>query len=249
LDPNPEVNGAGVSQLRAAGVEVVTGVLEGECRQLIAPFLAMTVQRRPYVTLKWAESSDGFIAGVGGERRQISSAESTQVVHLLRARSDAVLVGGQTLRADDPLLTVRVAGAVAQRRLLRAVVSRSGEVPKSGRLFGSPEGGEVVVYVGRGLGEALVDLAQRGVANVLVESGGRLATAMLGENLVDRIWKIRSALSLGDGLRGISVPSEGWVQTAEERVGSDVVSEWLNARSPVFFRAGASIDAEQLLRR
>jgi diaminohydroxyphosphoribosylaminopyrimidine deaminase/5-amino-6-(5-phosphoribosylamino)uracil reductase len=90
LDPNPQVAGQGVAQLHAAEIEVVTGVLERECQQANAAFFAMVRERRPYVTLKWAQMADGFVAGVGGRPMRISGAESTRFVHHLRTRCDAI---------------------------------------------------------------------------------------------------------------------------------------------------------------
>jgi diaminohydroxyphosphoribosylaminopyrimidine deaminase/5-amino-6-(5-phosphoribosylamino)uracil reductase len=88
LDPNPHVNGRGMAMLRDADIGVDGPLLEAECKQLIAPFIARTVFGRPYVTLKWAQTADGKIAGPGGRRMQISNEHSMAVVHTLRARCD-----------------------------------------------------------------------------------------------------------------------------------------------------------------
>src|SRR5438093_6161396 len=93
LDPDPNVDGRGAQLLRQAGIEVTAPVLEPECKQLIAPFIARTVHQRPYVTLKWAETADRKVAGPDGKRMQITGLESQRLVHELRARSDAILVG------------------------------------------------------------------------------------------------------------------------------------------------------------
>src|SRR5688572_29861014 len=93
VDPNPDVSGKGVEALRAAGMEVKVGVLEADSKQLNAAWYARVNLGRPYVTLKWAQSADGKVAGPGGERKQISNELSMKVVHELRARSDAILVG------------------------------------------------------------------------------------------------------------------------------------------------------------
>src|SRR4051812_14976122 len=113
VDPNPDVNGKGLDQLRAAGVSVDVNVLEDPAKQLLAPFIARTVYDRPYVTLKWAETADGKVAGLGGKRLQISNEQSSAIVHTLRARSDAIVVGVNTVIADDPLLTARAGSGSA----------------------------------------------------------------------------------------------------------------------------------------
>jgi diaminohydroxyphosphoribosylaminopyrimidine deaminase/5-amino-6-(5-phosphoribosylamino)uracil reductase len=109
LDPNPDVDGKGIVILREAGIVVdrVDAEIEAEAKQLIAPFIARTTFRRPYITLKWAETADGKIAGPGGTRMQISNPASMRVIHQLRGRSDAILVGVGTVLKDDPMLTAR----------------------------------------------------------------------------------------------------------------------------------------------
>jgi pyrimidine deaminase RibD-like protein len=107
LDPNPDVNGNGVRQLREAGIVVDGPLLEAECKQLIAPFIAKTVFNKPYITMKWAESADGKVAGPSGNRVQISNPTSSHQVQLLRSRCDAVLVGINTVISDDPILLPR----------------------------------------------------------------------------------------------------------------------------------------------
>src|SRR2546423_1384271 len=96
-DPNPQVNGKGLDILRAAGIQVAPPVLEPEARQLIAPFIASTQHHRPYVTLKWAQTADGKIAGRYGRPLQISNLRSSQIVHALRARCQAIAVGIATV--------------------------------------------------------------------------------------------------------------------------------------------------------
>jgi len=106
-DPNPTVAGGGAEFLRARGVAVTMGVLEDECREAVADFVLWKREARAWCTLKLAVTLDGKIAGPGGKPEPVSGPESHGRVHALRARSDGVLVGGATLRADDPKLTCR----------------------------------------------------------------------------------------------------------------------------------------------
>lgn len=275
IDPNPAVRGEGVRQLKAAGVGVVEAPPAAglKCRQLIAPFVARTVRGRPFVTVKWAEDVDGHIAGPGGERRQISGELATEVVHQFRAllgRFGAILVGGATVRQDDPLLTARpqqprrpsgsggahlppddpapvVLADVPQPR--RVVFTRSGRVPGSARLLASPGGPSQVMVIGPELSlrEAMAALLAEGVAEVLVESGGRLAAELAAEGLVDRYWVLRSRrVRLGPG----SLPASAWnlpdaiVMGQTLDLGDDVLVEAWDQRSGTFADGGASPDLE-----
>lgn len=168
-DPNPHVAGNGVRQLREAGLDVTVGVLEARARQLIAPFVARVLHNRPYVTLKWAVSADGKVAGRQGRPVRITNAAATAAVHWLRGRVDAIAVGTNTLVNDDPLLTARTPEPL--RVPTRVVFSNSfaldaaTEVAGSdqhprlpsrrhgkSRLFSTPDAGPVLVYtVDRGM--------------------------------------------------------------------------------------------------
>jgi diaminohydroxyphosphoribosylaminopyrimidine deaminase / 5-amino-6-(5-phosphoribosylamino)uracil reductase len=164
-DLNPEVAGRGVEQLRGAGIEVVVGVMEQECRQLAAAFFSRVLHQRPYVTLKWAETADGFVAGPGrrglvnGTRLLISNAESMLQVHRLRAVCDAILVGANTIAVDDPKLTAR--GVATRRPLLRAgLASRSG-LFLNDKMQSSVSEGPVILYCTQEEAERHRDVTQR----------------------------------------------------------------------------------------
>lgn len=148
LDPNPRVDGNGVAMLRAAGIEVVEAPppLAAECRQLIAPFVALTEHRRPYVTLKWAQTADGHVAGPRGQPIRITSPEADAVVHALRGRCDAIAVGTNTVLNDDPLLTAR-GGAKTGRVLRRVILSNTLKIGVDARVVRSASAeGPVTVY-------------------------------------------------------------------------------------------------------
>ena len=153
LDPNPLVDGRGVAVLRAAGVavEVADGDLRDESDQLIAAFLAGVRHGRPYVTLKWAESANGRVAGVNGRPVRITNAASDRAVHALRGRCDAVAVGTNTVLNDDPSLTVRRAEhglttADAPRDAIRVVLSNALALGTDRRLVATARDVPTVVY-------------------------------------------------------------------------------------------------------
>ena len=107
LDPNPLVNGSGIHKLRASGIEVITGILDKKGREVNRRFFCFMEKQRPYIVLKWAETSDGFIARKNFDSKWISDEFSRQLVHKWRTEEDAVLVGMRTAQYDNPRLDVR----------------------------------------------------------------------------------------------------------------------------------------------
>jgi diaminohydroxyphosphoribosylaminopyrimidine deaminase / 5-amino-6-(5-phosphoribosylamino)uracil reductase len=236
VDPNPDVNGKSLDILRAAGVEVDVNVLEDPAKQLLAPFIATTVYERPYVTLKWAESADGKVAGRDGKPVQITNARATRVVHEMRARCDAVMVGIGTVLCDDPLLTAR--NVPQPRRIFRVVLDSQLRIPMESKLVRTArEPDRVVVYHDRRLAEAereriralslegvqpfmverrfdglnlnevLSTLAAFDVAHVLVESGPTLAQGFFDQqSLADRVWIFHSSKMIGEPTAPAGVP-------------------------------------------
>jgi len=161
VDPNPDVNGKGLDLLRAAGIEVMSNVLEDEAKQVLAPFIARVVYGRPYVTLKWAETADGKVAGAGGERITISNPATTGIVHALRARSDAIMVGVNTVITDDPMLTARdVSGPTAPRKLIRVVLDSRLSIPMSSKLVRTARQVRTFAYFDARLADAERDRAR-----------------------------------------------------------------------------------------
>ena len=212
LDPNPQVHGKGVAQLRAAGVSVSVGEHEDEAQSLIREFAVWVTEGRPSVTLKFAMSLDGKVATAGGDSQWISSELSRARAHQLRAEHDAVMVGSGTVLADDPRLTAReVPGG--SRQPLRVIVDSRLRTPATARVFAT-DGGTVLVVTTEGadpgraralieagaellalpavagrvpLSELLQRLGDRQVTSLLVEGGPTLLGSLWEERLGDRI--------------------------------------------------------------
>ena len=176
LDPFAKVSGRGVAKLLDGGVEVVTGMLEDECRQLNRKFMTAHREKRPFITLKWAQSADGFIDG------HISTPLTSMLVHRERATHDAILVGSGTALADNPTLDTRL---YAGKSPVKVVLDRRGRVGGSLRLFDS---GEVIVLNDYpSLADAMPRLYERGISSVLVEGGAEVLNSYLADGLWDEI--------------------------------------------------------------
>jgi diaminohydroxyphosphoribosylaminopyrimidine deaminase/5-amino-6-(5-phosphoribosylamino)uracil reductase len=267
LDPNPKVSGRGIQLLRDAGISVDVGVCGDACRQLIAPFLAKIKFGRPYVTLKWAETADGKVAGTGGQRIAISGPIANRAVHQLRSRCDAILVGINTVLNDDPLLTVR--DVPTGRNPLRIVLDSKLRIPLTSRLVHTAREQPVLVYTsdsgvpaanklrerdvelaelplrkhGLDLPALLKDLCNRGCMHLLVEPGPKLAWNLMYANLVDRIWRIQSPIELRDVLAPTTGLMPGYFQdVGQARLGPDILAEFLNSNSETFVAPCPSAD-------
>lgn len=269
-DPNPEVAGKGVAQLRAAGIQVDGGCLEAEAKQLTAPFFASVVHRRPYITLKWAETADGKIAGPGGRRLQISNQISSRAVHQLRANCDAILVGVNTVLADDPMLTAR--GVEHARPLLRIVLDDDLRTPIASKLAKTAANVPVLIACRAGqatsqradefrsLGVQIKELSSRAenlqnlqaelgsqrMTHLLVEPGPTLAKSFIQHNLVDRVWIIRSPKPVDDATApAAALLPANYRATGEIDLSGDTLTEYLNPASAVFFAPEPSADFVQ----
>lgn len=176
LDPFAKVAGRGVARLLDAGVEVTTGMLEKECRELNRKFMTAHSLQRPYITLKWAQSTDGFIDG------HISTPLNSMLVHKLRATHDAILIGSGTALADNPTLTTRL---YAGKSPVKVVLDRRKRLPADLRLFSD---GDVIVIDGEmTLAEAMHTLYNKGISSVLVEGGAQVIESFAKDDLWDEI--------------------------------------------------------------
>ncbi len=207
-DPNSNVAGGGIERLYDAGIRARIGECADEAGRLIEAFAKHSSTRMPFVTAKYAMSLDGKIAARSGDSKWISGEESRRYAHLLRARSDAIMVGINTVLADDPQLTARDAeGNANARQPLRVALDSRGRMPQDAQMLNAP--GDTLIAVaddyegaacvgaetirlpsGRGgvdLYALLVALGDRDVTSVLVEGGGATIGALFDMNLVDKV--------------------------------------------------------------
>ena len=229
LDPDAHVAGQGVERLRAAGVEVVVGVLADDVQRQLAPYLHHRRTGRPWVTLKLAATLDGRTAAADGSSRWITGEEARADAHRERGEHGAVLVGAGTVRADDPQLTVRQPGAGPDP--LRVVL---GTAPEDARV-------RPCLELSGDLGEVLDRLGDKGVLSVLVEGGPTVAHAFHAAGLVNRYLLYLAPALLGgdDGhplLAGPGAPTiDGLWRgrfTSIERLGDDLRLELVNDPRP-----------------
>lgn len=197
-DPDVRVAGKGMEALRAAGLEVEVGVMADEARALDPGYFHHRRTGRPMVTLKAAATLDGQVAALDGSSQWITDEVARKDAHRLRATADAVMVGAGTLRADDPRLDVRLP-EYSGPQPVPVLVAGTRPIPVDARLVArdpivlSPvaiEGLDTIVAPADGavdLRLGLEGLGRRGIVDLLVEGGPRLAASLLSENLVDRI--------------------------------------------------------------
>jgi len=226
-DPNPRVKGGGCEYLARQGVEVVTGVLEEECRRLNEWFVTYVTKGRPFVIAKTAMTLDGWTATCTGHGRWVTNERSRAWVHRLRNQVDGILVGLGTVTADDPLLTTRLRKGKG-RDPVRIIVDTNLRIPENARVLGQAKGSETLIAVGeevpsrrlkrfekKGVSflrcpkkegridlRALMDrLGKRSITSLLLEGGATLMGAMIREKLIDKfcIFKAPKILGGNDG--------------------------------------------------
>lgn len=250
-DPDPRVAGRGLRMLAEAGIAVESGVMAEEARRMLAPYLTRQSRKRAHVTVKLAVSADGMIGVKGGGQVAITGPAARAQVHVLRAESDAILVGVGTAVADDPELTCRLLG-LEKRSPARLVLDRGLVLPLASKLVRTarevpviavaspptPARGEafrerraaleaegVQVVEADSIAALLAMLAEWGVAALVVEGGARVAGAFLKAGLVDRIQLYEGPGEIGAG--GIASPltrahiGTGFTLVRESRFGPD----------------------------
>lgn len=224
LDPNPLVSGKGEKELRKRSISTYVGEYEDEAREINEAYIKYITTGVPFVIAKFAMSLDGKIATRSGDSRWISSSGSRRCVHSLRYVTDAIMVGVNTVLADDPQLTSRCGdrGGKTRKQPLRVIVDSLGRTPVTARIFSEP--GETLLALGRpadpevakalaetgaelvelptedgfvDLGELLRILGQREITSVLVEGGGTLLGSFFDRRLVDKVVAFVSPVVIG----------------------------------------------------
>jgi diaminohydroxyphosphoribosylaminopyrimidine deaminase / 5-amino-6-(5-phosphoribosylamino)uracil reductase len=224
IDPNPKVGGNGIRTLREAGIEVTVGAHEREASRLNQAYIKYITTGLPYVTLKVAQTLDGKIADIDGNSKWITSEESRRRVHQLRSLSDAVLIGGNTARLDDPQLTSH---GVGDKDPLRLVLSKQNRFNDNQRLLTDNADGKTIMVTGQSTAQGesagqepslyqvwrlpvndhgdidLVELlrfaGKQRIMNLLIEGGAGVFSAFISRNLVDKYLIVTAQKLLGNG--------------------------------------------------
>lgn len=184
-DLNPAHLGRGVRQLEKAGIAVATGILAEECSRLNEAFNKWIVTGNPFVIAKCGMSLDGRLTRPPCEGQRLTSAASRRQARQLRASVDAILIGAETLRQDNPRLTTR--GVRGAKQPWRVIVSRSGKLPRSAEVFTDRFAERTVVYRGKTLTAVLRDLGRKDITSVLLEGGGQILGQAFDAQLVDKV--------------------------------------------------------------
>ncbi|MVM28725.1 bifunctional diaminohydroxyphosphoribosylaminopyrimidine deaminase/5-amino-6-(5-phosphoribosylamino)uracil reductase RibD [Spirosoma sp. HMF4905] len=247
-DPNPLVSGQGFAKLRAAGITVETGFLSEIGRELNARFFTFFEQSRPYIMLKWAETSDGFIGAEGGQPVKISGDLANRLVHRWRSEEDAIMVGTNTARMDNPRLNTRLWPG---KNPTRIVIDKNLSLPADLNLFDGTQStivyheseGEIVEerpnvihsITPRNAGPILIhllnDLHERKIQSVLVEGGAKLLQSFIEAGLWDEMRVFRSRMMLGKGrfAGAIKAPAVQGSLSSREMIGEDELTIYKNS--------------------
>jgi diaminohydroxyphosphoribosylaminopyrimidine deaminase/5-amino-6-(5-phosphoribosylamino)uracil reductase len=240
IDPNPTVAGNGIDRLRKAGVEVKVAPTDSTaaraCDALLAHFRVNQTLQRPYITLKWAQTADGFMGLSNGDRLQISGPLAARLTHAARAEHQAILVGARTALADDPRLDARLAPGPAP---LRLILTNSTPLPASLRML--HDGGSPVVAIApksysppAGMGhwvpptDSLPEIlhwlyAQHQIGSIWVEGGPQVLRSLLDADFWDEIWQFRNPILYAGDIPAPKLPTSSGV-ILQNAIGED---SWL----------------------
>ncbi len=239
-DPFAEVNGKGIEKLQKAGIEVITGVLEAECKELNKRFFTFHTQHRPYILLKWVETANGKIAGVSDERLLISNEYSNRLVQQWRSEEAAILVGTNTALKDDPRLNNRSGKG---RQPVRMIIDRNLRLPETLKIFDQTQ--KTILFNGikqeekgnliyhqidtdkNSIQQLLNACYQLNIQSILVEGGTQLLQSFINESKWDEIRTITNeSLSIKEGLDAPVLQSLNPIKT--EKISTDRITYYTN---------------------
>jgi len=247
-DPNPEVNGEGIKQLRDAGIEVITELLKDEGEELNKFYFNYVKKKIPYITLKIAQSKDGKITKSKNEQTWLTGEESNRFVHQQRAAYDAVLVGANTVAIDNPRLTVRNVEGRNPKRIvldgklsidLNAVVLKTEDIENTWILTSknadkekinkiSEKGARVVQFESDDneqieLMDVLTKLGEEKITSLFVEGGSNIFSQFIYGSYFDEIIILQAPITLGKGVNGVSISSlDHLKKISSEKIGKDL---------------------------
>jgi diaminohydroxyphosphoribosylaminopyrimidine deaminase / 5-amino-6-(5-phosphoribosylamino)uracil reductase len=232
-DPNPLVGGKGIEKLRRAGIEVETGLLENEGREVNKRFFTFIEKKRPFIILKWAESADGFIAKPNYETVQISNLLSRRFVHKMRSEEDAILVGTNTARYDNPKLDTRF---WAGKNAIRVVIDKQLSLPQNLHLFDDSQtticfnylndkqiGNNIFIKIPQNISlEKFIveELYQRKIQSIIIEGGSVLLQSFIDLGLYDEAVILKTKTLLGEG---ITAPKIDKTIVSKEHLGDNEI--------------------------
>ena len=227
VDPNPKHRGRAIEMLLRAGIEVSTGMLESECTALNEAFNKWIRTREPFVIAKCGMSLDGRLTAPPTDSQWITSAQSRRDARELRATVDAILVGAETIRRDNPRLTVRIKSA--RKQPWRVILTRSGRLPRDANIFCDSHASRTLIYRNQRLRTVLRDLGRREITSVLLEGGGKVLSEALDQGLIDKLQiyigsKLTGGNVLAFGGKGAQSAAESFRlrSVRYERFGDDV---------------------------
>jgi len=246
LDPNPSVNGKGVKQLQDAGIEVITGVLEDEGKEVNKFYFKFVTEKLPYITIKIAQSEDGFISKSVNEQTWLTGNEAVKFVHKQRTVYDVVLIGANTVKVDNPLLTVREA---ANRNPIRVIIDGSLSIPLNSKIINSADAEKTWIFtcinsdkkkidelITAGvkvfqldsdknkidLNDILKKLAEENITSLFIEGGADIFNQFITKKLFDEIIVLQSTQKLGNGVAGFDFENAENIKIIKkEKLGND----------------------------
>jgi diaminohydroxyphosphoribosylaminopyrimidine deaminase/5-amino-6-(5-phosphoribosylamino)uracil reductase len=241
LDPNPLVKGKGVEALQKAGINVEVGILEKDCLEVNKRFFTFHERKRPFIILKWAQTSDGFIDRKRTKdeaQEKITQPEVEIMVHLWRSQEQAIMVGTHTVIMDNPRLTARKVGGQSP---LRVIIDKSLKIPTNSNIFDkaaptlifteqpvpSTNGVEYksVAFDGKLIQTMLTELYNRNIQSVIVEGGEKLLKSFIEKDYWDEAKVFYSTKTLGEG---VPAPSFPFPSKGEIKIGDDTLVLYRN---------------------